>query len=123
MHICRHLGRGAAAALPLTAPSRSQYQDALNNLLAPAADLLEEQFRRYAAQQALRRGLLSSDAPEAWSRPERRVFVLGFARSQNATGHQIRLQAHSDAQQALRIADAPPPTTTAAPAPGYGRRA
>ena len=61
--------RGAAAALPLPAPSRGQYQDALNNLLVPAADALEDAFGRYAAQQALSQGLFPSDTPKVWSRP------------------------------------------------------
>ncbi|WP_371616365.1 hypothetical protein [Streptomyces sp. NBC_00454] len=77
--IRRHLGRRAAAALPLTAPSRGQYQDALNNLLVPAADALEEAFRGYAAQQALSQGLFPSDAPKVWSRPERRQLLVGDA--------------------------------------------
>ncbi|MCY0954390.1 hypothetical protein [Streptomyces sp. H27-S2] len=77
--IRRHLGRRAAAALPLTAPSRGQYQDALNNLLVPAADALEEAFRRYAAQQALSQGLFPSDTPKVWSRPERRQLLVGDA--------------------------------------------
>ncbi|WP_327310945.1 hypothetical protein [Streptomyces sp. NBC_01243] len=78
-HIRRHLGRRAAAALPLSAPSRSQYQDAVNNLLVPVADLLEEEFRRYAARQALSQGLFPSDAPKVWSRPERRQLLVGDA--------------------------------------------
>lgn len=34
----------------------------------------------------------------------RRIFVLGFALSRNATSHQIHLQARANAQQAPRIA-------------------
>lgn len=78
-HIRSHLGRRAAAALPLIAPSRGQYQNALNSLLVPAADVLEEAFRKYAARQALSQGLFPSDAPKVWSRPERRQLLVGDA--------------------------------------------
>ncbi|MFI8362405.1 hypothetical protein ACIGD1_19810 [Streptomyces sp. NPDC085612] len=77
--IRRHLGRRAAAALPLTAPSRGQYQDAMNSLLVPCVDLLEEEFRRYATQQALRQGLFPGDIAKVWSRPERRQLIVGDA--------------------------------------------
>ncbi|MEV7441471.1 hypothetical protein AB0O22_10010 [Streptomyces sp. NPDC091204] len=77
--IRRHLGRRAAAALPLTAPSRGQYQDAMNSLLVPCVDRLEEEFRRYATQQALGQGLFPGDIAKVWSRPERRQLIVGDA--------------------------------------------
>ncbi|MFD6986554.1 hypothetical protein ACFWAX_38680, partial [Streptomyces sp. NPDC059956] len=40
----------------------------------------------------------------AYGVDRQKIFVLGFALSQNATSHQIYLQARSNAQQALRIA-------------------
>ncbi|MEU9034632.1 hypothetical protein AB0D45_06915 [Streptomyces sp. NPDC048352] len=78
-HVRRHLGRRAAAALPLSPPSRNQYQDAVDKLLVPSSDLLEEAFRTHAARQALEQGLFPSDAPKVWSRPERRQLLVGDA--------------------------------------------
>ncbi|MEU3754979.1 hypothetical protein AB0H17_19750 [Streptomyces olivoreticuli] len=78
-HVRRHLGRRAAAALPLNGPSRNQYQDAVDKLLVPSSDALEEAFRTYAARQALEQGLFPLHAPKIWSRPERRQLVVGDA--------------------------------------------
>ncbi|WP_406000237.1 hypothetical protein [Streptomyces sp. NBC_00829] len=78
-HIRRHLGRRTAAALPLNAPSRHQFQDAVDKLLVPSSDALEEAFRSYAARQALEQGLFPSGVPKVWSRPERRQLLVGDA--------------------------------------------
>lgn len=78
-HIRRHLGRRAAAVLPLNAPSRNQFQDAVDKLLVPSSDALEEAFRSYAARQALEQGLFPSSVPKVWSRPERRQLLVGDA--------------------------------------------
>ncbi|MFF9403468.1 hypothetical protein [Streptomyces sp. NPDC014744] len=75
----RHMGRRAAAALPLTAPTRGQYDYAVKTLLVPSVDLLEEEFRSYAAHQALEQGLFPASAPKTWSRPERRQLLVGDA--------------------------------------------
>ncbi|MFE5770937.1 hypothetical protein ACFQ7O_21540 [Streptomyces sp. NPDC056485] len=101
-HIRHHLGRRAAAALPLTAPSRGQYQDALNNLLVPAADLLEEAFRRYAAQQALNQGLFPSDVPKVWSRPERRQLLVGVATVPKAPSKARSVEIHDEEAGLIR---------------------
>ncbi|MGW9437247.1 hypothetical protein [Streptomyces sp. NPDC055607] len=75
----RHMGRRAAMALPLAAPTRSQYDYAVKTLLVPSVDLLEEEFRRYAALQALEQGLFPASMPKVWSRPERRQLLVGDA--------------------------------------------
>ncbi|RPK82133.1 hypothetical protein [Streptomyces sp. ADI98-10] len=77
--IRRHMGRRAAAALPLTAPTRGQYDYAVKTLLVPSIEPLEEEFRRYSAQQALGQGLFPASAPKMWSRPERRQLLVGDA--------------------------------------------
>ncbi|MHA4776941.1 hypothetical protein L1085_020925 [Streptomyces sp. MSC1_001] len=75
----RHAGRRAAALLPVTPPSRKQYEYAELNLLASSIEPLRELFEQHAAQQALRQGLFPADAPRAWSRPERRQLLVGDA--------------------------------------------
>ncbi|WP_326589830.1 hypothetical protein [Streptomyces sp. NBC_01294] len=40
----------------------------------------------------------------AYGVERQKIFVLGFALSQNATSHQIHLEARSNAQQELRVA-------------------
>ncbi|KOU40671.1 hypothetical protein [Streptomyces sp. WM6378] len=75
----RHLGRRVAAQLPLDAPSRGQYHYAVGKLLVPSIDLLEEEFRRYATQQALVQGLFPAGVHKVWSRPERRQLLVGDA--------------------------------------------
>ncbi|WP_066947727.1 hypothetical protein [Streptomyces lushanensis] len=75
----RNMCRRAAAALPLNAPTRGQYDYAVKTLLVPSIDALEEEFRRYAAQQALEQCLFPASAPKTWSRPQRRQLLVGDA--------------------------------------------
>ncbi|MFF9069722.1 hypothetical protein ACF09E_30665 [Streptomyces sp. NPDC014891] len=75
----RHAGRTAAALLPVTPPSRKQYEYAELNLLAPSIAPLQELFEQYATRQALHQGLFPPDAPHIWSRPERRQLLVGDA--------------------------------------------
>ncbi|MFJ9595545.1 hypothetical protein ACIRS3_22645 [Streptomyces virginiae] len=110
----RHLGRRAAAALPLTAPSRGQYQDALNNLPVPCVDLLEEEFRRYASRQALRQGLFPGDIARVWSRPERRQLIVGDA-TVPKTPSKARRETTADpvtGRSATTVSTPPPAPTT-----------
>ncbi|MFJ4964306.1 hypothetical protein ACIP6P_17945 [Streptomyces sp. NPDC088729] len=58
----RNMGRRAAAELPLTAPTRGQYEYAVDTLLVPVTDALEEAFRKHAARQALAQGLFPASA-------------------------------------------------------------
>ena len=75
----RHAGRVAAARLPDTPPSRGQYLDAEENILAPHIDLLQDLFEQHAVRQALHQGLFPPDAVRNWSRPERRQLLVGDA--------------------------------------------
>lgn len=76
----RHLaGRRAAALLPVTPPSRKQYEYAELHLLASSVDPLRQLFEQRAAQQALHQGLFRPSAPSVWSRPERRQLLVGDA--------------------------------------------
>ncbi|MDX3750691.1 hypothetical protein [Streptomyces sp. AK08-02] len=75
----RNTGRTAAAALPLTAPSRFQYLYAEEKLLAPSFELLQDLFEQHAVQQALHQGLFPDDTPRNWAKPERRRLLVGDA--------------------------------------------
>lgn len=75
----RNAGRTAAALLPVTPPSRSQYLYAEEKLLAPSIDLLQDLFEQRAVQQALHQGLFPDGAIRNWVRPERRQLLVGDA--------------------------------------------
>ncbi|MFE1802403.1 hypothetical protein ACFW9L_40430 [Streptomyces sp. NPDC059517] len=75
----RNAGRTAAALLPLTAPSRFQYQYAELNLLAPSIEILQDVFEQRAIEQALHQGLFPEDVTRNWVRPERRRLLVGDA--------------------------------------------
>ncbi|MGQ4363565.1 hypothetical protein [Streptomyces sp. SAS_272] len=75
----RNAGRTAAALLPLTAPSRFQFQYAELKLLAPSIELLQDLFERHAVQQALSQGLFPEDATRNWVRPARSQLLVGDA--------------------------------------------
>ncbi|MFF3381337.1 hypothetical protein ACFYXF_51365 [Streptomyces sp. NPDC002680] len=75
----RHAGRAAAARLPDSPPSRGQYLDAEENILAPHIDLMQDLFEQYAVRQALHQGLFPPDAVRNWARPERRQLLVGDA--------------------------------------------
>ncbi|PWK70405.1 hypothetical protein BCL76_105359 [Streptomyces sp. CG 926] len=57
----------------------------------------------------------------AYGVERQKIFVLGFAVSQNATSHRIHLEARSSAQQVLASRHTPQPDE-AAPTPGCDRR-
>ncbi|WP_327156367.1 hypothetical protein [Streptomyces tubercidicus] len=75
--VARHLGKAEAARLPEAGPSRHQWQHAQRTLLIPCLEELGETFADLALAQALRQGLLPTDARRSWSSPQRHQLIAG----------------------------------------------
>ncbi|MFJ9410500.1 hypothetical protein [Streptomyces sp. NPDC101393] len=75
--VARHLGHDEAARLPEAGPSRHQWQHAQRTLLIPRLEELSETFADLALAQALRQGLLPTDAKRSWSSPQRHQLIAG----------------------------------------------
>lgn len=61
----------------LFGPSRHQWQHAQRTLLIPRLEELSETFADLALAQALRQGLLPTDAKRSWSSPQRHQLIAG----------------------------------------------
>ncbi|WP_149826326.1 hypothetical protein [Streptomyces tailanensis] len=75
--VAHHLGTDEAKRLPKTGPSRHQWQHAQRKLLVPRLEELNATFTDLALTQALRQGLLPSDARRCWSSPQRHQLIAG----------------------------------------------
>ncbi|QUW85435.1 hypothetical protein SMIR_40855 (plasmid) [Streptomyces mirabilis] len=75
--VAHHLGKDEAKRLPRTGPSRHQWQHAQRKLLVPRLEELNDTFAGLALTQALRQGLLPTDARRSWSGPQRHQLIAG----------------------------------------------
>lgn len=75
--VAKHLGKHEADRLPEIGPARHHWQHAQRSLLLPSLEELNENFAQLALAQALRQGLLPSEAPRAWSSPKRHQLIAG----------------------------------------------